>query len=166
MPFKKRQQTHSSLLHTRFTYLMWTVFSVVYSVVCIVLWHCTTLCYSFFLICCTVQFSCIEPCLLAMYVLLPWLRVFRAFSSVVRQMSGYNSQRRSTARTSQISFKFFIDMYVPLSVFCVLFVCKCVMYYCYRVSTQLQLNIYHVISYTKKIQTCIRLYHYYLPPPK
>ena len=30
-------------------------------------------------------------------------RFFRAFSSVVRQMSGYNSQRRGTARTSQIS---------------------------------------------------------------
>ena len=32
-------------------------------------------------------------------VRLPWLRVFRAFSSVVRQMPGYNSPSRSTART-------------------------------------------------------------------
>jgi hypothetical protein len=30
--------------------------------------------------------------------------VFRAFSSVVRQMPGYNSQRRGTARTFQFSF--------------------------------------------------------------
>jgi len=30
---------------------------------------------------------------------LPWLRFFRAFSSVVRQMPGLNSQRRGTART-------------------------------------------------------------------
>jgi hypothetical protein len=33
-------------------------------------------------------------------------------------------------------------MYVPFSVFCVLFVCKCVLFYCHRVSTQLQLYIY------------------------
>jgi hypothetical protein len=30
---------------------------------------------------------------------LPWLRFFRAFSSVVRQMPGYTSQRRGTIRT-------------------------------------------------------------------
>jgi len=30
---------------------------------------------------------------------LPWLKFFRAFSSVVRQMAGYNSQRRGTAST-------------------------------------------------------------------
>ena len=30
--------------------------------------------------------------------------------------------------------------------FYVLSVCKCVLYYCHQVSTQLQLNIYHIIS--------------------
>jgi hypothetical protein len=38
-------------------------------------------------------------------------------------------------------------MYVPFSVFCVLFVCKCVLYCCRRESTQLRLNIYHIMSY-------------------
>jgi hypothetical protein len=75
---------------------------------------------------------------------LPELRNFRAFSSVVRQMPGYNSQGRDTARTSQIFFLFIVT-YVPFSVFCVLFVCKCVLYYCHRVSTQLQLKINNIL---------------------
>jgi hypothetical protein len=61
---------------------------------------------------------------------LPWLRFFRAFSSVVRQMPVYNSQRRGTART--------LPKLIVL--FFVLFVCKCVLYYCRWVSTQLQLT--------------------------
>jgi hypothetical protein len=51
------------------------------------------------------------------------------FSSVVRKMSWCNSQKRGTARISQIILNFWIlmdvsnfliVMYVPLSVFCVL----------------------------------------------
>jgi hypothetical protein len=44
-------------------------------------------------------------------------------------------------------FNLMTAMRVPFSVFCVLFVCKCVACYCLRVSSQLQLNIY-IISIT------------------
>jgi hypothetical protein len=44
---------------------------------------------------------------------LPWLWFFRAFSSVVRQILGYNSQRRGTAALFQI------NCYLCCSMYCV-----------------------------------------------
>jgi hypothetical protein len=81
-----------------------------------------------------------------------------AFSSVVRQMPGYNSQRRGTARTSQFLF---IALFVPFSVFCVLFVCKCVMYCCHRVSTQCVTYCCHQVStqFQLKINKHIYIYN-------
>ena len=97
---------------------------------------------------------------LYVYIWLPWLRFSRAFSSVVRQKPGYNPQRRGTARTLPNFCVVLCIVCVVLPNFCVvlctvcfvsfsvLFVCKCVLYYCHRVATQLQLNIsisYHYI---------------------
>jgi hypothetical protein len=68
------------------------------------------------------------------------LRFFRAFSSVVRQMPGYNSQRRGTIC---ILPKLIVLFYV-------LFVHKCVVYYCHRVSNPIAVNKY-IISITSHL---------------
>ena len=52
-----------------------------------------------------------------------------------------------------LGLRIIIVIYVPFWVlcfivlFCVLFVCKCVLYYCHWVSTQLQLTNIHIVSY-------------------
>jgi len=45
------------------------------------------------------MYVCIHVFIYTCILWLPWLRVFCAFSSVVRQMPGYTSQRRGTVRT-------------------------------------------------------------------
>ena len=71
--------------------------------------------------------------------------------SCVRQMPGYNTPRRGT-----VSFYCCVVLCIVYLVsFCVLFGCKCVLYYCHRVTTQFQLtNIsYHIKI---KIRTLLR----------
>jgi hypothetical protein len=62
---------------------------------------------------------------------LPWLRFFRAFSSVIRQLPGYNSQRRGT---------FYVLFVLCCSMYCLFCVVLCIVFacYCHRLSTQLQ----------------------------
>jgi hypothetical protein len=61
-------------------------------------------------------------------------------------MPGWRPQRRGTARTLPNFLLLYVLFCVVLCIVCfvsfsVLFVCICVLYYCHRVATQLQLNI-------------------------
>jgi hypothetical protein len=94
--------------------------------------------------------------LAVLIVRLPWLRFFRAFSSVVRQMSRYNSQRRGTARTIPY---FCCSMYCLFSLFYVLFVlcrsvyCLCVNVYCTTATgwqPNCSLQIYQILLVPKR----------------
>jgi len=69
---------------------------------------------------------------------LPWLRFFHAFSSVVRQMPGYNSQRQDTACT------------LPNLLLCCSVYFLCVNVHCSaatKCQPILQLTIYHIIRH-------------------
>jgi hypothetical protein len=123
---------------------------------------------------------CIVFLLLGLCILivsLPWLRFFHAFSSVVRQMPGLNSPSRGTARTLTNIFcivlkfcvvlKFCIVLCIVCFVsFCVLLVCKCVLYNCHRVATHLQLtNISYRIKYIRAFYVIMwqkHKIHYYV----
>jgi len=86
---------------------------------------------------------------------LPRLRFFRASSSVVRQMPGYKPKDGARPALFQ---NFCVVLYIVSFVsFCLLFVCKCVLYYCHRVATQLQstnisYDIYHIIQYSHCVE--------------
>jgi len=79
---------------------------------------------------------------------LPWLRFFHAFSSVVRQMPGYNSQRRGTART--------LPKLIVL--FCVLFLCKCVLYCTVLYCTVLHCTVLYCTVLYCTVLCCAVLY--------
>jgi hypothetical protein len=99
-----------------------------------------TIIYVFLLLCLCTYF------VLAGTLRLPWLRFFRAFSSVVRQMPGYNSQRRGTARTLP---NIFVLIYV-LFVLCRSLYCLCVNVYCTNATgwqPNCSLTNIHVSSY-------------------
>jgi hypothetical protein len=74
---------------------------------------------------------------------LPWLRFFRVFSSVVKQMPGHNSQKRGTAHT--------LPKLIVL--FCVLFVCKCVLCPATGCHPNCNLQIYQHSKIKLKIQS-------------
>jgi hypothetical protein len=79
---------------------------------------------------------------------LPRLRFFRAFSSVVRQMPTVKPAKMGHDPPSSIIFMLFYDLFIFV-LFCVLFVCKCVLNYCHWVATQLQLkNISYLYTMT------------------
>jgi hypothetical protein len=86
-----------------------------------------TVIYVFLLLC-----LCILIVFLCIFIVpagtlrLPWLRILRAFSSVVRQMPGYNLQRQGTARTLPKIFVFFYVLFV----LCRSVYCLCVNVYC------------------------------------
>jgi hypothetical protein len=93
--------------------------------------------YVFLLLCLCILMVC-----LCMNTL---IEAFLAFSSAVRKMPRYNSQRRSTARTLP---NFCVVLCIVCFVsFSVLFVYICVLYYCHLVATQLQLIKYHINHY-------------------
>jgi hypothetical protein len=84
--------------------------------------------------------------LLGLYILivqLPWLRFFRAFSSVVRQMPGYNSPRRGTSRTVPITFLCCL-MYCFCVVLCIVFCCSM---YCFCVVLCIVFVLFYVLFF-------------------
>jgi hypothetical protein len=108
-----------------------------------------TVIYVFLLLCLCILIVCLRISIVPTGTLrLPWLRFFRAFSSVVRQLPGYKSQRRGTARTLPIIFVLFYVLFV----LCRSVYCLCVNVYCTAASgwqpncSLTNISIYHIIN--------------------
>jgi hypothetical protein len=109
---------------------------------CIVPWHWTTLSYCFFLwIVLFISLVLYCVCLWCTYCYPNW-----GFSVPFLSCQSITCKDKAQPALPKLVLNFLIIIYVLFSVFCVLFVCKCVLYCCHWVSTQLQLNIYHIIS--------------------
>jgi hypothetical protein len=132
-----------------------------------------TLIYVVLLLCLYILIVCLCIFLVPVGTLrLPWLRFFRAFSSIVRQMPGYNSQRRDTARTLPKHFVLFHVLFHVFFVLCRSVYCLCANMYC-TTATGWQPNcslrnisyhiLYHIISecrhvYVRRIQFYISIF--------
>jgi hypothetical protein len=121
-----------------------------------------TVIYVFLLLCLCIFIVCLYIFFVPAGTLrLPWLRFFRAFASVVRQMPGYNSPRQDTARTVpnifMLFYVFFVlwrSVYLCLNVYCTIATgwqpnCNLtnISYHivsCHIISHHI---IYHIISY-------------------
>jgi hypothetical protein len=88
--------------------------------ICMVAFLFSTAIYVFLLLCLCILIVCLCIFIVPAGTLgLPWLGFFRAFSSVVRQMPGYNSQIWGTVRTlPKIFVLFYVLFVVCRSVYC------------------------------------------------
>ena len=101
---------------------------------CCSMYFCVVLC-----IVCFVSFSVLFVCICVLYY------CHRVATQL--QLNIYHIISYHIVSYHIISYHIISYHTISYHMFSVLFVCKCVLYYCHRVAIQLQLNIYHIISY-------------------